>query len=159
MKLKAALTRSLIQWSLLHWWVIDESSLRKWRPFTRSFSGWSLICDAMISDKMMACYTIINAMKHVFLLMRMTASKAQVFATRCEIPFNNRQTKISCRSLRFASDLGSEAKRNESAMIGGFPWETRHNYPSMMAFYTIIFSMMTHHHWINEAMIIELMIE
>ena len=84
--------------------------------------------------------------------------EAQVFATRCEIPFNNRQTKISCRSLRFASDLGSEAKRNESAMIGGFPWETRHNYQSMMTFYMIIFLMMTHHHWINEAMIIELMI-
>ena len=84
--------------------------------------------------------------------------KAQVFATRCENPFNNRQTKISCRSLHFASDLGSEAKRNESAMIGGFPWETRHNYQSMMTFYTIIFLMMTHHHWINEAMITELMI-
>ena len=61
-------------------------------------------------------------------------------------------------SLRFASDLESEAFNDGTAMIGGFPWEMRHNYPSMMSLYTTIFLMMTHHHWINEAMIIELMI-
>ena len=114
---KAALTRSLIQWSLLHWWVIDESSLRKWRPFTRSFSGWSLICDAMIADKMMTCYTIINAMKHVFLLMRMTASKAQVFATRRRCLRQGAKFRLTIDRRKYPADhcvllLISDQKQN-----------------------------------------------
>ena len=51
--------------------------------------------------------------------------------------------------MRFASDLELEAFNDGTAMIGGLPWEMRHNYPSMMTLHTIIFII------INEAMIIE----
>ena len=37
-----------------------------WLSFTRSLFWWKLICDSMIAEKIMTCYTIINAMTDVF---------------------------------------------------------------------------------------------
>ena len=110
----------------------------------------------MITEKMMTYYTIINAMTDVLLLVGL--SGAQVLPTRCGITFNNRGRKKAVWSFSFGSDLESEEFNDETATIGGSPWEMSHNYLSIMTLYTIIFQMMTHRLLINEAMIIELMI-
>ena len=49
--------------------------------------------------------------------------------TRWEIPIDSRGRK---KAVRFASVLESEEFNDETAMIGGFPWEMRQNHPSMM---------------------------
>ena len=105
----------------------------------------------MIAEKMMTCYTIINAMTEVLLFDATGRLKGAGVCDEVRNSINNRGRKRPVWSLRFASDLESEEFNDETAMIGGFPWEMRHNYPSMMTLYTIIFSMMTHRHRINEA--------